>query len=77
VPTWIYLANVVCGLVRRYLWDDEPVSRAVIEAVIARSIRAFSEGSVGLFGVRWRGGEDLLGFCGLVRVEGMDGVFTR
>jgi RimJ/RimL family protein N-acetyltransferase len=39
-------------LVRRYLWDDEPVSRAVIEAVIARGIRAFSKGRVGLFRVR-------------------------
>lgn len=31
--------------VRRYLWDNEPVSRAVIEAVIARSIRASSRSS--------------------------------
>ena len=59
-------------LVRRYLWDDEPVSRATIGEVIAQSTRMFSEEGVGLFGVRLRGGEKLLGFCGFVRLEEME-----
>jgi RimJ/RimL family protein N-acetyltransferase len=58
--------------VRRYLWDDEPVSRATIEEIIAQSLRMFSEEGLGLFGVRLRGGEDLAGFCGFARLEGMD-----
>jgi RimJ/RimL family protein N-acetyltransferase len=58
--------------VRRYLWDDEPVSEATIRDVIAQSTRMFSEDGVGLFGVRMRGSEDLLGFCGFVRLSGME-----
>jgi len=60
-------------LVRRYLWDDEPVSEAAIRGVIGQSERMFSEDGIGLFGVRFRGDDALLlGFCGLVRLEGMD-----
>jgi ribosomal-protein-alanine N-acetyltransferase len=58
--------------VRRYLWDDEPVPVAAIRGLIAGSRRTFSSQDVGLFGVRFRGGEDLLGFCGFARLEGMD-----
>ncbi|QIN82340.1 GNAT family N-acetyltransferase [Rubrobacter tropicus] len=58
--------------VRRHLWDDEPVSRAALRALIARSRRTFSSRNVGLFGVRFRSGADLLGFCGLVRLDGME-----
>jgi len=32
----------------------------------------FSEEGVGLFGVRMHGSENLLGFCGFVRLEGME-----
>jgi ribosomal-protein-alanine N-acetyltransferase len=57
--------------VRRYLWDDEPIEEATSRDLIAQSNRTFSEEGVGLFGVRMRGREDLLGFCGFVRLEGM------
>jgi RimJ/RimL family protein N-acetyltransferase len=51
--------------VRRYLWDDEPVTSAQIEEVVAQSVRMFSEEGVGLFGVRLRGSSgELVGFCG-------------
>lgn len=50
--------------VRRYLWDDAPVTRARIEDVVAQSVRMFSEEGVGLFGVRLRGSAELVGFCG-------------
>lgn len=59
-------------LVRRYLWDDEPVSRATIEEVIAQSVQSFSEDGLGLFGVRLQGSEELVGFCGFVLLEGME-----
>ncbi len=58
--------------VRLYLWDDEPVPEATIGDLIAQSVRMFSEENIGLFGVRMRGSEDLLGFCGFVRLEGME-----
>ena len=60
--------------VRRYLWDDEPVSEATIRDLIAQSDGMFRERELGLFGVRFRDGEDLLGFCGFVRLEGMEEV---
>ena len=59
-------------MVRLYLWDDQPVSEATIKGLIAHSDRMFSKENVGLFGVRLRGREDLLGFCGFVCLEGME-----
>jgi len=50
--------------VRRYLWDDEPVTSAQIQAVVAQSVRMFSAEGVGLFGMRLRGSAELVGFCG-------------
>ncbi len=58
--------------VRLYLWDDEPVSEATIKSLIAQSDRMFSKEKIGAFGVRMHGREDLLGFCGFVRLEGME-----
>lgn len=58
--------------VRLYLWDDEPVSETTIEGLIAQSDRMFSEERIGVFGIRMRGREDLLGFCGFVRLGGME-----
>ena len=57
--------------VRLYLWDDEPISEATVKDLIAQSDRMLSEEKIGVFGVRIRGSEDLLGFCGFVRLEGM------
>jgi hypothetical protein len=54
--------------VRLYLWDDDPVSEATIEGLIAKSDRMFSEEKIGVFGIRMRAREDLLGFCGFVRL---------
>lgn len=56
-------------LVRRYLWDDEPVSVATIEGVFAQSVREFAEKGLGLFGIRLRGEEKLLGLCGFRSLE--------
>ena len=64
-------------LVRRYLWDDEPVSVEAIRDLVHRSTRTFSDECVGLFGIRLRGREDLVGFCGFVRLEGMDELEAR
>lgn len=59
-------------LVRRYLWDDQPVSRARIEKLVAQSGRMFYEEGLGLFGVRLQGDDRLVGFCGFLRLEGME-----
>ena len=56
----------------RYLWDDEPVAEATIRHLISESTRMFSDKRIGLFGVRRRGSENLIGFCGFVRLEGME-----
>jgi [ribosomal protein S5]-alanine N-acetyltransferase len=55
-----------------YLWDGEPISEATIEGLIVQSDRMFSEGKISVFGVRMRGSEAPLGFCGLVRLGGME-----
>ena len=57
--------------VRLHLWDNEQVSQATVKDLIAQSDRMLSEEKIGVFGVRMRGREDLLGFCGFVRLEGM------
>ena len=57
---------------RLYLWDNVFVSEATIKGLIARSERTLSEERIGVFGVRMRGSEDLLGFCGIVRLGGME-----
>jgi ribosomal-protein-alanine N-acetyltransferase len=58
--------------VRLYLWDNEHISEATIKSFIAQSDRMFLKEKIGLFGVRMRGREDLLGFCGFVRLKGME-----
>jgi len=58
--------------VRRYLWDDEPVQKATIQDIISGSDTMFADEGIGLFGLRRRGSEILIGFCGFVRLEGME-----
>jgi ribosomal-protein-alanine N-acetyltransferase len=61
-------------LVHRYLWDEEPVSKDMIEKVIVQSARMFSEEGLDLFGICLRSSEELVGFCGFARWEGMEEV---
>jgi [ribosomal protein S5]-alanine N-acetyltransferase len=56
-------------LVRRHLWDDEPVAKAAVEGVISRSLKTFAEKGFGLFGMRLRAGDgELIGYCGLLHL---------
>jgi [ribosomal protein S5]-alanine N-acetyltransferase len=55
-----------------YLWDNELVSEATIKSLIAQSDRMFSKEKIGVFSIRMRGRDDLLGFCGFVRLGGME-----
>jgi ribosomal-protein-alanine N-acetyltransferase len=59
-------------LVRQYLWNDEQVYAEAIRDLVQRSLHTFSDECVGLFGIRLRDSENLVGFCGFVRLEGMD-----
>lgn len=62
-------------LVRRYLWDDEPVSKAAVEGVISRSLKTFDEEGFGLFGVRLRDSDgELIGYCGPLHLEATERV---
>ena len=51
--------------VRRYLWDDRMISRAEALAVVQQSQETFERTGFGLWTIRPREEERLLGFCGL------------
>jgi ribosomal-protein-alanine N-acetyltransferase len=50
--------------VRRYLWDDEVISRERAAAIIDESIASFEKNSYGLWGVFPRENDALVGFGG-------------
>ncbi|WP_412063600.1 GNAT family N-acetyltransferase [Rubrivirga sp. IMCC45206] len=49
--------------VRRYLWDDEVISREQVEDLVAQSAQLFAERGYGLWAICHRDADDLLG-CG-------------
>lgn len=54
---------------RRHLFDGEAISKVRAEDFLRRSEHDFEERGHGLWGVRRRGSEPLIGFCGLLSVE--------
>ncbi len=50
--------------VKRYLWDDDVISRERAESVVRESIACFEAHSFGQWVVLPRRGETLIGFCG-------------
>ena len=50
--------------VRRYLWDDEIISRDVVVAEVHAELERFRERGFGQFAVREPGSEQVVGFCG-------------
>jgi ribosomal-protein-alanine N-acetyltransferase len=57
--------------VRRYLWDDQPVAREVVREQITLSQQDFRERGFGLFALFLaEHPEELIGFCGLRRIDG-------
>ena len=50
--------------VRRYLWDDKPVSKELAADVLAQSVTSFESDGVGLCGVALKEDDELIGFCG-------------
>jgi RimJ/RimL family protein N-acetyltransferase len=61
--------------VRRYLWDNEIIPRETVVEIVANSEACFREIGAGLFAIELeeRPGE-LVGFCGLRRMQGSDEV---
>lgn len=51
--------------VRKYLWDDKPVSKELAADVLAQSVSSFQSFGVGLWGVALKDENELAGFCGL------------
>lgn len=50
--------------VRKYLWDDEVISREQAEAAIAESIAHFQDAGLGLWAASLREEPEVIGFCG-------------
>ena len=50
--------------VRKYLWDDEVISRERAEAIIEASLTSFEADGFGLWAVLPRDEDLLIGFCG-------------
>jgi RimJ/RimL family protein N-acetyltransferase len=50
--------------VRKYLWDDEVISREQASSAVEESISLFQASGYGLWGVFARGDKTLIGFCG-------------
>lgn len=51
--------------VRRYLWDDQEVSRERAAGVLRESAANFEERGFGIWGIVDQGSEERIGFCGL------------
>jgi [ribosomal protein S5]-alanine N-acetyltransferase len=55
--------------VRRYLWDDKPVTDDMVSDVVTTSNRDFRERRHGIWAVRFTHRRELLGMCGLRQVR--------
>jgi [ribosomal protein S5]-alanine N-acetyltransferase len=50
--------------VRKFLWDDEIISRETAQEVIASSVQSFRENGFGIWVIVFRENQELIGFCG-------------
>jgi len=48
--------------VRKYLWDDRPVPRELVESIVERSVALFRELGFGLWAVLPKTADELFGF---------------
>jgi ribosomal-protein-alanine N-acetyltransferase len=61
--------------VRRYLWDDEIISRETVAAIVQESEPCFQEFGGGLFAIELRDQpSELVGFCGLRHMAESDDI---
>jgi ribosomal-protein-alanine N-acetyltransferase len=52
--------------VRRYLWDDQVILLERARGLVADGVAAARASGLGLWTVRRRGAEEIVGFCGLM-----------
>ena len=50
--------------VRKFLWDDKPVSEEMAEEALCESVESFEHHGTGLWGFALKGEDRLIGFCG-------------
>ena len=50
--------------VRKYLWDDEVISKEIAKEIIEKSVAMSEEDGKGLWSVLTRESDELIGFCG-------------
>lgn len=60
------------GEVGRYLWNDQPVTYDMVSDVVTTSDRDFRRTGYGIWAMRLRGEEMLIGMCGLRQVRDRD-----
>ncbi len=60
--------------VRRYLWDDKPVTVDMVNAIVTTSDRDFKRAGFGIWAVRLKGEQSLIGMCGLRQVRNSEAV---
>ncbi len=58
--------------VRRYLWDDKPVTYNMVSDIVTTSDRDFKRSQFGIWAVRLDGEDALIGMCGLREIQGSD-----
>ena len=58
--------------VRRYLWDDTPVTYDMVNHIVTTSNRDFKRARYGIWAVRMRGDDALIGMCGLREIRGAE-----
>ena len=58
--------------IRRFLWDNEVISRAQAEATLRASLDSFAPERFGVWAIKIKGSHKIVGFCGLRRTEDAD-----
>jgi RimJ/RimL family protein N-acetyltransferase len=51
--------------VRKYLWDDEIISKELARMAIEASLQSFTQDGFGMWGVTLKATKTLIGFCGV------------
>jgi len=55
--------------IRRFLWDNDVISRAQAEAALRASLDSFKSERLGIWAISVKGSLEIIGFCGMRRTE--------
>src|SRR5436309_83512 len=56
--------------VRKFLWDDQPVSREMAEDAVRRASESFEQHGFGIWAITHKENAAVIGFCGFRRLAG-------